>query len=409
LQVNAGDSLFIKGSFIQPHLVTQWNDIRWQEEFKTLKEAGLEFLIFMHTVHTSKEGKTEAVYPSKLPDIKSGSDDLLENCLRNAKRAGFKVFVGLNFNEGWWDVDSLTPKWIMGQMELGNKVAEELINCYKERYSDTMYGWYWVWEVVNSCCKKQFYLDCLIDALNVNLDFLHQHTEDMPFLLSPFMNSEAGTPEECSRMWQYILSKAHFKDGDIFAPQDCVGAGWLTIDVVAEWFKSLSKAIPSFPKIHFWANIEMFDQRFWTVAPLGRLKLQMDLLRPYVSGFISFAYSHYYSPALKNPLIHNSYVEYVQKGTLPICESPLPVSNLRIYTDENKDEVILEWKPAKEKKGVMGYHVYRDDVLIGNVQYDHNNVCRYKWNIQGKLGTYSVTSYDICGTESEKIALSLVK
>lgn len=112
---------------------------------------------------------------------------------------------------------------------------------------------------------------------------------------------------------------------------------------------------------------------------------------------------------MKNPLIHNSYVEYVQKGTLPICESPLPVSNLRIYTDENKDEVILEWKPAKEKKGVMGYHVYRDDVLIGNVQYDHNNVCRYKWNIQGKLGTYSVTSYDICGTESEKIALSLVK
>lgn len=244
-------------------------------------------------------------------------------------------------------------------------------------------------------------MDCLVDALNMNLDFLHQETEDMPFLLSPFMNSNASTSKECAYMWRYILSKAHFKDGDIFAPQDCIGAGWLTIDVVGEWFKELSEAIPAFPRIEFWANVEMFDQRFWTVSTLGRLKLQMDLLRPYVSGFISFAYSHYYSPDLKNPLIHNAYVEYIKNGCMPICAAPLPVIALRLDI-RDESETYLEWIPAKEEKEVMGYHIYRNGVLVGNIQYDHNNKCEWRWNAQGKPGIYTVASYNVCGDESEK-------
>lgn len=398
------NNLFIKGSFIQPYLVMNWDDKRWLEEFQYLREANIDFLIFMHSVHSSKEGKTTAIYPTALSEIESSKRDLLEICLRNAKKAGFKIFIGLNFDENWWSA-SFSSTWILQQMEFGNKIAKELIQRYKKKYPDTMYGWYWVWEVDNSYCKTSFSMDCLVQALNINLDYLHLSTPDMPFMLSPFMNSNSSTPKECSDMWKYILSNAHFKDGDIFAPQDCIGAGWLTIDVVAEWFDKLSEVIPLTPRIKFWANIEMFDQRFWTAATLDRIKHQMDLLRPYVSSFISFAYSHYYSPILRNPLIHCAYLHYIRTGRMPVCPLPIPVETLKLCEDI-EGKLYIEWISAKEEKEVMGYHIYKDGVLIGDIQYDHNSECKKNWYTHGK-GIYSVASYNVSGEESEKVVLSL--
>lgn len=407
LQGTELNKLPIKGSFIQPYLVADWDDERWQEEFKNLQEAGMDLLIFMHTVHTSKEGKTTAVYPSAIEGVESQSEDLLENCLRNARQAGFKIFVGLNFDDRWWDL-SFTPEWIYDQMLLGNTVAEELIQRYKKRYPETMYGWYWVWEVEHSHCSTQPYMEGLVQALNINLDYLHLHAEDMPVLLSPFMNQTTSTPEECARVWGYVLSNAHFKDGDIFAPQDCVGAGWLTIEVVEEWFKALAEVIPTTPKIEFWGNVELFDQRFWTVAPVGRLKRQVELLTPYVSNFISFAYSHYYSPSLKNPLVHHTYVHYMKKGVLPACDSPLPVSGLTLNT-VSKEEAYLEWNAVEQKNDLMGYWIYKDGALIGDIQYDHTQVCKTTWNTQGKSGVYEVASYTVCGKESERSSLTVLE
>ena len=56
----------IEATFIQPYLVEQWDDIRWKQEFKVLKSAGMEYVIFMHTVHTDQKGNTTAVYPSTI-------------------------------------------------------------------------------------------------------------------------------------------------------------------------------------------------------------------------------------------------------------------------------------------------------------------------------------------------------
>ena len=59
----------ISGSFIQPWLVADWDDARWQQEYAMLSEAGIHRLIFMHTVHTDKEGKAQAVYPTRIEGI----------------------------------------------------------------------------------------------------------------------------------------------------------------------------------------------------------------------------------------------------------------------------------------------------------------------------------------------------
>ncbi|MFR7498675.1 MAG: hypothetical protein ACLUVZ_15990 [Bacteroides stercoris] len=59
---------------------------------------------------------------------------------------------------------------------------------------------------------------------------------------------------------------------------DCVGSGFLKPED-GTWF-STGRVIPASPKINFWANIESFDQRFWTTAPLNRIKMQADNVAP---------------------------------------------------------------------------------------------------------------------------------
>ena len=82
LTQNQSSQNYIKGYIIQPHLFENWDDARWQKEFSMLQDAGIEFLIFMHTVYTDEEGKIQCVYRSELSGIDQKEIDLLEICLR---------------------------------------------------------------------------------------------------------------------------------------------------------------------------------------------------------------------------------------------------------------------------------------------------------------------------------------
>lgn len=393
----------IHASFIQPHLFTQWDDSQWQKEFVYLKEAGMDMLIFMHTVLSSEQG-TISFYPSQLEGVKGSENDLMENCLRNARLAGFKVIIGLNFDDCWWKPETWSKEWLTKQMELGNRIAAELIERYKSRYPDTMYGWYWVWEIIDSYCKDPLIRNQLVSALNINLDFLHKRSPDMPVLLSPFMNSTQSTKESCAEVWQYILSHGHFKDGDIFAPQDCVGSGFLKAEEAPQWFEALSLIIPTTPKIQFWGNVELFDQRFWTTATPARLKQQIDALRPYVSNFISFAYSHYYSPRSKSPIIHRAYVHYMKTGTLPDASVPPAVDGLRREIDDAGKQY-LTWKAPVDKSAIMGYRVYRDGVLVDDVQPEHEEEYYRSHEVGEEKGDYVVVAYNVCGEEAPPVSI----
>ena len=384
------------GTFIQNDLVRNWDDNQWQKELAALKEVGMHYIILAPTLHTNKNGYTESVYPSRLPEINQKQNaDLVDNCLRNAARQGFKVFLGLNFDEKWWDAQ-FSYEWLKDQMETGNKVADELIKNYKNKYGETMYGWYWVWEVDNIHCKTAELQDALASLLNVNLDHLHKITPSMPFMLCPFMNYRLGTAEENGRLWKRVFAGTHFKDGDIFAPQDCIGAGGLILDTLDIWFREMKKAVDTKPGLLFWSDAETFDQRFWTIAPLNRFIQQMNIVQPYVSNIISFAYSHYYSPNQVNGNYHKCYAHYVQTGLLPNSSLKGIVSNLQIVmTTDNKPRI--SWRAPSDSNEIAGYYVYRNQELVANIQYDRKN----KKNVRNTFiekaplgkGTYK---YEIC-------------
>jgi hypothetical protein len=409
-QVNVlNDYPITEGTFIQDWLVSKWDDARWQEEFEMLKEAGNKYLVFASALHTDINDVPKAIYATSMDNVKSKySTDLIDICLRNAREAGFKVFIGLNFHDRWWQ-PSYSPEWLHEQMEIGNRVADELVSLYKNKYDSTFYGWYWSWEIDNLNYKTQQRQNMLINALNININHLNEITPDMPFLFCPFVNYRIGDSHENRDMWKYILPQVHFREGDIFGPQDCIGAGGLELSMLGEWFGLMSEVVDSIPGLQFWSDAETFDQRFWTAGTLDRFVEQLQIVEPYVDKIISFAYSHYYSPFLKKKNFHEGYVEYYQTGSLPDTGSPKPVVDLTAEKNEN-GEIVLTWNEPGNIENIVGYFIYRNGNLIGDIQYNNNNWCETIFtdtDIQINANVvYDVYSYTITSVKSPKRSIT---
>ncbi|MBE3584498.1 MAG: DUF4434 domain-containing protein [Limnochordaceae bacterium] len=390
---------FATGTFIQDWLSAGWDEATWEKEFAYLKEAGMTYIVIAPTAYTfttplppdssapaalatpgastapaapaAQSGSPptpiigQTIYPTNLPGFqqKPGYPDLVEKYLHYAAKYGMKVFVGLNFNDDWWKKASRDPGWLLEEMRRGNAVATELYQRYHSRYPNTFYGWYWVWEIDNYNFRFRDWENTLISALNVQLDHLTALDPSLPFLFCPFMNYRLGTAAQYRDFWKRVFANTHLRPGDIFAPQDCVGAGGLTIDNFDTWFAELRKAVDTKPGLLFWSDAETFVQADWSSAPLSRFVRQLREVAPYVDNIISFAYTHYYSPNLVDPGFHRTYVDYVRSGGQLDSEPPSPPTNVRatvLTSSYTPPSVSVEWDAAQDNLGVYSYTVYRD-------------------------------------------------
>ncbi|HHW49480.1 MAG TPA: DUF4434 domain-containing protein [Clostridiaceae bacterium] len=412
------------GTFIQWWLVKDWDDEKWTSELNILKEAGMEYIVLTPTAFykadkVKGEGRTYTLYPSSSEGFEVMQDgsgnkyhDIVDACLRNAEKAGMKVFLGLNFSEDWWskrrDVD-----WIFARMREGNTVADELWDLYRDKYPNAFYGWYWTWEVDNGYFKNLDFSGSkriLANAIKIHLDHFDATGKHLPFMLAPYMDWRLGTPRGYAKMWEYVFENSGLKEGDIFCPQDSIGAGGLNKGNYAKWFSELKKAVDTKPGLRFWADIETFDIHDWTSITINDFVEKMEKLQPYVENFIAFSYSHYYSPNITNPGFHETYLDYVMNG---IVENNPPSAPESVAAHiEGIRTVILNWNPSEDDTGVCGYYVYRNGVLIANNQVKRKDgtegtetapaSLRDTLPEKGKEFVYEVQAYDFAGNLSEK-------
>ncbi|MDP4095070.1 MAG: DUF4434 domain-containing protein, partial [Bacillota bacterium] len=349
------------GTFIQLPFVYNWDDNKWQSEFSYLKEAKMRYIIASNAA-ASKGGGVTTCYPTKLKDCKMETEaDVIGNLLGNAEKNGFKVFLGIDFNEEWWK-KSRDPEWLKKQMHRDNLIACELFELYHSKYPNAFYGWYWGYEIDNLNFKTKKQLSHLYKAINMQLDYFAENKIRLPFLFSPFMNSKCSTPIEYSERWVFLFKNIHFEKGDVFCPQDSIGAGGVYIDTITEWFAGFRMAVDTKPGLRFWANTENFVISTWTSAPLNRFIKQMKLEAPYVDNIVTFAYSHYYSPNIVNDGFHKTYLDYVKTGMLD-SKKPNRPESLKIRRIEG-DKASISWEKARDNIGICGYEVYRNGELI---------------------------------------------
>lgn len=395
------------GTFIQPDMVMDWSDSKWQKELNYLKEVKMKYLI-MNTFIV-KDKRVRRVYKTSIKgEERIGLYDVVDKCLKNCERCGFKVFFGIDYNDKWWKYGPRNPKWLYEQMNSGNLAIQELYERYHKKYKNAFYGWYWVYEVDNLNFKNYNDFNILANAVNINLNYMDANDMRLPLMISPFMNSKYSTPQMYAQNWKCFFKNANLKKGDIFSPQDSVGGGGLNINEVRDWFYALGEAVKSNDKVLFWANTETFDHTNWSSAPIKRFIEQMKIEGSFVSNIMTFSYSHYYSPNNINSGFHRAYKKYVY--THKICSvKPEPPKWMKI-THMNDNQILIEWQV---NKSLAGYKIFCDEVEIAFIcvqrKYGGNNsevmgklIC--KCNL--KKSIYKIRSFDFWGNLSDALIVN---
>lgn len=401
-----------RGSFIQEYLVRDWTDADWRKEFHSMREVGMDIIVFGCTADSKKK---ITYYPTRVPGFRQaeGYHDALGRCLSVAKATGMKVIVGLNFaGEDWFRKGATDPKWLYDQMRQGNAIADDLYKQYHAKYPGTFWGWYWVWEADNLNFRTTERADVLAHALDMSVSHLHALNPHMPVMLCPFMNAACGPPEEYAATWKYIFARCSLGAGDIFAPQDSCGAGGLNVQIVGRWFAALKTAVDTKPGLRLWSDSETFTQADWTAAELNRFVSQLKAIQPSVSGYVTFAYCHYYSPQIVNPGFQATLKQYVRTGRL---DSTPPTEPGNVIANRQSDGVHLSWTAGRDNIGVCGYYVYRDGVRIKRTQQprkyerEKSRIDRYVDSDVPTSGSsvYAVQSYDFAGNVSGKVTAEM--
>lgn len=418
------DNVKLSGTFIQSWLCSTWSDERWGKELLNLKELGMDILVLGDSAVKSTSGKWSAFYPSEIDGIKEGylGSDTIENALRNCQKYGFKVFIGMSLDENWWDKFVYDTEWLYDAMNMCNKIADELYQKYHEKYSDTFYGWYWNPEIWNAdvfkstSALRQTYIDNLSNAMNICLDHLEELSPGMPFMFSPFANTELGSADDNYLFWRDLIEQTNFRKGDILCPMDSVGAGGTKIQYLDKWFEAYSKAVAETGKIEFWANCEDFDYTTSgeaCTADMGRFSKQMEIAAKYCEKIITFAYSHYYSPYNTITGYNDTYKDYIENGKL---ESEPPSTPEKLTVEIKNGVAILSWDESTDNIAICGYNVYRNGELFETIRAGRSDnapaapeisTSTSDWDASELLDStgsieYAVTAVDCAGNESEK-------
>lgn len=379
----------ITGSFIQHWYVAGWGSTQWDREMTILKEAGIEYLIYT---------------PVKDREAAAPDYPALEKCLAAAEKKGIKIFVGTLADDRWWN-SSLSGETLNALQREGLEIAAEVYRRYHTQYPNALYGWYWDWEVDNASWNSR--KPMLVEAWNITLDGLTEIDPAMPLLFSPFMNPELGTPAGYRDFWKALFPMLHLRAGDIFAPQDSVGATGMSPTTAKSWFYQLAEAAKTADGLRFWANIELFEQynvdggSSFATAPFSRAIDQLKAVEPFVENTICFAYSHYFSPVLVREDYHAAWQAYRKDGTLP---TPGATGRVNSATMTVGTGVALSWSMAT-KTDVDGFILYRNGTRFLKLQVREGKYPDYYFDAGGKsTDRYEISTYNINGDESPRVS-----
>ncbi|MEG0664500.1 MAG: DUF4434 domain-containing protein, partial [Clostridia bacterium] len=299
----------VTGSFIQPDLCRNWTVDDFKKHFAKFKELSMDTFI-LQWIATTPYGKIDTIYydtkiaKEHFTEKPKVYPTMVENCLAAAQECGIKVFIGINLSNEWWSYPLEKDNWLEKQTDISKLIATELFDLYKQKYPQAFYGWYWAWEMSNGMNSNELKY---AQMLNLDLKTFNSLDKTMPLLMSPF-NTFNSSAEKAYEEWSKFFSATNFRKGDIFCCQDAVGAAWITIDKLDDYY-AIKKAVDEKGGLRFWANSENFVSDF-TPSTLDRFYDQLQIAKKYCEKIISFSFCHYYFNENKPQGFINGYKEY---------------------------------------------------------------------------------------------------
>lgn len=413
------------GTFIQSWMSSYWDDERWEKEIRNMKDAGIEYLIVQDVANkaaASAGGTWTVYYDTSVPELENAAypGNSVEMALRHCSKAGIKVFVGLAMFDDFWTQGAITGQY-SEMCDIAAKMVSDIYNKYGEKYADTLYGWYFTPEI-NNVLTCQINISGMAEGLNEIIEKINETDADKPLLLSPFYAQYlASGPVLTLTNLVRFFDKVDFRDGDIFAVQDAVGAKWVEEENLEMTWKLYEKAVESCDAdVKLWANCENFTLAFADTAfdgiftrpatenttsitsTLDRFVWQMDLASRYAENIITFSYNHYYSPDQVNPAFINTYLDYVKNGYVLESEAPSAPANFTAKAGEGG--VTLTWDKAEDNIGIAYYRIEKDGKFLSRAEMF------YGWEeltCSDAAGTadsvYTIEAFDAAGNPSGKV------
>ncbi|MBQ7005920.1 MAG: DUF4434 domain-containing protein [Clostridia bacterium] len=415
------------GSFVQSWASSYWSDDQWESEMEYMKDCGLEYLVVQDLATKGANadgGKWTLYYDSSLPEFENADrseNDVLEKALYHCKKAGIKVFVPLAMFDDFWTETALTNQYAE-VCKVSEKMAEEIYANYYEGYEDTFFGWYFVPEINNNILNV-IGVKRLADGLNGILGKLTELDGSLPLLLSPFYTNylSGGTAITLAQLVSFF-HYTEFRDGDIYCPQDAVGAGWTNVDDLKKIWTLYSEAIKtSDADVKLWANVECFtsatadtltdgitgpsatENTVSVPATFDRLVYQMTVASAYAENIITFSFNHYYSPKFASSMFMETYKDYLDKGFVLEEECPSAVTGLEKESVENG--IKLSWNESQDNFGVAYYRIEKDGRFLARVETYAGGETVYEAEGADVSSVYTVTAFDVAGNASESVSV----
>jgi Domain of unknown function (DUF4434) len=342
----------INGAFIQydgdsPRL----KQADWTAMLDKMREAEMKTIVIQWLFHTAR-----FVDPPLNLDFMNTSDgtDETGEILEYAKRHNMQVFLGLWFDDNWWtNAESANQDYFKEDgvfVTESKRVAQAAWERYGSKYKDTIAGWYIPQETWN-VNYDETQINTIRAAFKSISKFCKEKLANKPVAFSPIfspVNYPSGTPEVVEKVYADFLANSGI---DIVMLQDGAGARcWHSKkdleDNLPRYFAAFSSAAKKASEenkksnqgsIKLWADTEVFvgtnsdckpgnDGKDFRPACLERIKMQLELVAPYVENIVAFDFNHYMDPVTPDSFVYQK----------PLCERKrLYYNYLSMFVPEN--------------------------------------------------------------------------
>ena len=409
------------GTFVQSWLSSSWDEEDWANEIAAMEKDGVKYLIVQDLATKNLDGEWTIYYDSALPafaDADVGTD-VLANTLETVKGTDIQVFVGLTAFDNLWSTGTLTKEY--GQVcDITADMMQEIYYNYYAGNEANFYSWYFTMEFSNNILM-QLGMPNIVKGLNVVLDKATAIDSSIPMMMSPFMSNYYTVGKSAALMqWMKLFSKGHWRDGDIVAPQDAVGARWLDMKDLVDMWEVYTYALEScHADVKLWANCENFttavadsfgagiinpektENIVSVPATLDRFTTQMDIASRYCENIITFSYTHYYSENQVSDAFIKTYHDYVDNGYN--LENQAPVMG-ELSKSATEDGVELNWEIASDNIGISHYRIMKNGKFLSRAEtFDGYHRVSYT-DVGGSLGDrYTIVAVDAAGNISQEV------
>lgn len=415
------------GTFLQSWLSCTWSDEQWQSEIENMQNAGIEYLIIQdvaNKAYKSSGGGWTVYYDSSLDVFENAQrcPDVIEAALRNCKGTDIKVFIGLAMFDDFWTEGAITGQYAE-MCAVAADMSEEIYKKYYESCSENFYGWYFTPEF-NNVLTCQVNIGGMADGLNEIIDRLNSLDSSMPLLLSPFYAEylSAGPVLTLTNLVR-LFDKVNFRDGDIFAPQDAVGALWTSEENLERNWKMYAEAVKTADAdVRLWANCENFTLAFADTAfdgiftrpatentqsvtsTLDRFVRQMEIASRYSENIITFSYNHYFSPQAVDSAFINTYLDYVENGYVLENEMPCAVPGFTKIAGDSGVE--LSWENSTDNFGIAYYRIEKNGEFLARIEMCFDEAELAYIDLNGTVtDSYTIVAYDAAGNSSASVTI----